>query len=848
LIEHTGFNLTSLVGATVFVVSGFCSTLAAERPLKGLNVLCFDAGPNGSALERQAIDLTLDSAYTPAVGFGWTERPQRAFDRCELIRSRSALTIDGVAAERLAFRADVDPGTWYLTIWLEAGPTKNLWPRVSVQGEPHALHWQSFQSFAEPSDSIEKVYRVFHCATSVNSTGLSLELIGNGTQVNVLGISLIRCLANTKPEHRSFIDQLTAASDYQKRESFTKLMQQAESAFHKNPTDPVHAIWHQRLQQLETAERYYSMMGWHWADEKAGLGMYDRQCQAVMLLDGLLSPQLTETMPLADRALYCRGRLLYWLGKEHGGEQEVAGGKRDLKVLFSKHPDDAVLAMYNGKPVAQCDDCDRLAPSSEAPAWSVAQSEALCRLRQIAHWWVEKRQSATGEFGGKLGDDVELLRWWAPLCLSGDKTALKGWTNLADSVWHSEHISDGYARKVRDVEHAAEFIADTTPLMLLYSDDPVYEQRLAHSAELFEKLWTGTTVNGNRYFRSAWFSSTTVEVDGEKGRDVEYNTRAVQAMRYLAWRRPDPELVNLLHQWSTGWTNASMRTDKGKPKGIIPASIRFRDEAFNGDGPNWYDANLPWDYYDWEFHAGSMMLDQLLFTYMLTKDERLLQPMFMALDLIRSNEPGSSEDSAIEPHQGSPAWAAIKLVEIKLFWNVVEQWRFMSGDSRWDDLIMRHGTAYGRYRISGDERHLTDGLNELLEDLRYNTPLKTTEVVYTDRVQVANAEFLKAMLTGDGIQSNLSPYYAVTWQDTDDNFTALVSNATPTQLDVKLYSHAFEARKVLMRVWQLVPGEYHLISEPPVLDHNPTVLIKERGQRIPVMLPGRQMLRIKLMR
>ena len=62
-------------------------------------------------------------------------------------------------------------------------------------------------------------------------------------------------------------------------------------------------------------------------------------------------------------------------------------------------------------------------------------------------------------------------------------------------------------------------------------------------------------------------------VDEPKSRDVEYNTRAVKAMSYSAWLTARPETVQLLHEWSSAWASAAMRTDKGKPRGIIPPSI-----------------------------------------------------------------------------------------------------------------------------------------------------------------------------------------------------------------------------------------------------------------------------------
>jgi len=809
--------------------------------------LWFDAGPPASATESQVNNLELDSVYTPAEGFGWLNRPEKAFARPELNRSRTAWTIDGVEGDRFGFRADLDSGMWYLTLWLEAERTDTCWPRVVVQGQQRALHWQKFQADEEPGPLFEKAYRVFHCTTSVGPEGLSLELVGIESPVRLLGVSLIQCVCGTKPEHHKFLRRIERASNYHDGGCFDHLLRRAEESLRKNPTDAFYAIWRLRLELLATAERYSTMRGWQWADEETGMGMFDRQCQAVTLLDGLLSPDLAEAPLLADRAMYARGRLLYWMGKERGGVDEIANGKRDLQTLAEKYPSDELLAMYTGARIDPSDPCDCLDAAADAPAWSTVQREALCRLRQLVHWWVIQRQNEHGELGGKLRDDVEILRWWAPLCLAGDETAIRGWKKLADGVWQSKHVFEGYAKQVADVEHAAEFVADTAPLMQIYSDDHRYAKRLAYSARHFESRWTGKTINGNRHFRSAWFSSTHLETDEPKGRDLEYNTRAVQAMRYLAWRHPNPKLVGLLHEWSTSWTNAAMRTDKGKPKGLIPASIRFADEAFNGDGPHWYRANMYWDYFEWEHFAGSLMLDQLLFTYTLTKDQQLLQPMFMSLELIRSEEPSSAVSKNVAPEEGSAAWATAMLVRSSDFWKVVEQWRFLTDDPRWDDLIMRHGTAYGRYRISGDERHLIDGLNLLLDDLRYNTPLKTTEAVHTDRLYVRGTEFLKAMLSGDGMYSNSSPYYSVSWQQTDDNFTALVEEANPKRLEVELFSYAAEDRQVIMRVWQLIPGNYQLQSHSKGFDgHAETITIAERGQRIPLMLPSQRPMRITL--
>ena len=832
-----------------FVLCAHSLTRADKQSLPDGNAFRFDAGPKDSEVDAGFLGLDLKSAYASDVGFGWTTLPQREFSRPDTSRSRGPMTIDGVAGARVGFRADVEPGVWHVTIWLDALQLDATGPRVIVQGKERNTGWHTFPAETERRESAEKTYRVFHGTAVAGTEGIALELVADEDEACVMGLSLIRQVEPTTPKHRPLLTQLAAAGRLQSTGSLDELLKHTKELLRKDATDAFAALWVERLELLASAERLTAMRGWEWADEQTDLGMFDRLNQAVMLLDGLLGPDAAQAELLTDRALFLRGRLLYWLSRERDGPNEPDRGRRDLNLLRQRHPHDDLLAMYDGRKVDLPDGCDCLKATAAAPAWSTAQREALCRLRQISHWWVNERQAANGEFGGKFGDDVELLRWWSPLVLSGDEPTRRGWQRLADGTWHSKHVHEGYSRKLRDVEHAAEFVADTAPLMVLYSDDAEYERRLTYSARHFDTLWTGLTPNGHRFFRSAWYSSTALEEDEPKNRDLEYNARAVRAMRYLAWRRPDPHVEELLHQWSAAWLSAAMRTDKGKPLGIIPPSVRFPDEAINGDEPNWFQANMIWDYYEWEFHAGSLILDQLLFSYTLTSDEKYLQPMFLALELIRAEEAGLTDARQETITKGSRAWAADMLMRSRFFWSVVEQWRFLTNNSRWDELILRHGSPYGRFRITGDKRFLAAGLDRVLDTVRYNTPLMTSEAIHTDRVYVRGWEHLKAMLTGDGMPDNSSPYFAASWEKTDDGFTALISEAASDRLEVELFSHSPLERSIIMRLWQLTPGTYQLRCEPVGRTaEQRTISVVERGQRIALQLPSRRLLRISIRR
>jgi len=769
------------------------------------------------------------------------------FVREDLRRLRTATTLDGVAGPRLRFRVDVTPGSWQLGLWLEVEPRGAQPPLVQIQGHQVDPGWQEFHASIDPRESPELTYRVMSAAVEVGDQGLSFELDGRGVDVHLLSVTLIRIFEPTTSLQRQFYSELEVAGGLESEASLASLLNSADESLQRDPADSFTALARQRIELLAEAEKLAAMRGWQWADQQTGTGMFDRMNQTIMLLDGLLGADGARAGPLTDRAQFLRGRLLYWLAKEHGGAVEASRARKDLKDLRSRHQDNDLLAMYTGAKIDVPDPCDSLQPTEGAPVWSNAQREALCRMRQIVRWWVDHQQADTGEFGGKFGDDVELLRWWAPLALSGDQAARRGWQRLADGVWHSKHVVDGYASKARDVEHAAEFVADTAPMMAVLSDDPEYLERLECSARHFERLWTGITPQGRRFFRSAWFSATSIAPEEPKGRDVDYNARAARALRYLAWRRGDPEVIQLLHKWSQAWHWAALRTDKGKPRGILPPSIRFVDEAINGDELTWHRANMEWDYYDWEGSCGALLLDQLLFTYILTGDKALLEPIELYLALIQAVEPElpAADRESLIP--GSRPWAVSHLIRSRYFWSVVQQWRLATGDSRWDDLITRHGTDYARYRITGQQQWLLAGLDRCLEGIRYNTPLLTTEAINTDRVYVPGWELVKSMLTGDGMPENASPYFAVTWENTDDGFTALVDDFGPNRLEVNVFSHSSQPAHIVLRPWQLAPGNYRLSCTSPDGSHvDRSLAIAARGERIEVPIPERKLAKIKI--
>ena len=835
------------------------TTIAQDASRLPIKIYRFDAGEQPS---EDLISLDLTSTYNPEQQYGWTTPLSNAFTRPERLKFREPELLDGLTAKEIGFRADLPQGVWWLTLWMESGLEDKNTMQLSVNDHPIPLAWNAFDAPAEPRTTIQNTYRLFHKRVLVGQDGLSFNLTGQADSVRVLAFNIYPD-PTPRPTDFPILSKLKEIGDY--RETIYRPAEnQTVFDFYTDRTDVLQLLsnqlpnasvnenfvsyWQDILERQIKAERLFAMRGWEWANKETGMGLFDRIHQAIMLLDGQLD-QLPAAFPLYDRTQALRGRQLYWLKVEGSEPEEIANVRNfDLTSLFSKYPGDTLLTMYNGGKVDLKDECDSLSPSELAPEWANLQRETLCRLRSISHWWIQKQQADNGELGGKLGDDVEILRWWPALIMSGDTITYNGWKKLADGVWESGKLRDGYAKNVSDVEHASEFVSDTAPVMAMFSDDPTYTDRLRPSARHFENLWTGKTDHGNRFFKSSWFSSSALDETPPKNRDVPYNTRATKAIRYLAWKTGDPEANNLLTEWSAGWAEHATQTAKGKPRGVIPASVRYPDEAINGDGDNWYDADMYWSYYNWQRHAGSMMLDQLLFTYTMTGDDKFLAPLQTSLGLIMAELPRIKAKESFEP--GSATWAAEKMLNNNRFWGVASQWRLYAGSTPFENLLAEYGTPYLKYRITKNEQHLENGLKKILNKIRYNIPLLTYEAIHTDRIYVTHdgsgSSHLKAMLTGDGIIEDMSPYPVVTWSNTGESFTALLTDASRTKVNIELFSFSKIITPVA-KFWQLDEGEYELkmYAEDDFI-HQEKFEIKGRGDTKKLTVPADRLVSISI--
>ena len=811
----------------------------------------FDATSAGAPRDG-AVALAPGHAYEAGRGYGWTRAPDATFGETSWSGVRSPALSDGVSGGGFALRADLAPGRWTALVFLDDGYRDAHTVRLRVNGRDFPHNPREFGLEEELAAPPINRYRIAQLAfDAVGATTIEFSLAApHGARL--LALHLLPAPGPETDVARWFRRQIDEVGRHASRASLDGL--RAELAEHgKAPAmRAFSAYWKAQLDLLAEAEQWHRAAGWDWYSVQTRSSMFTRYKLALSRLDALVEHPDGAAFPLRPRAQWLRARLLYWIWEEQHLTKDKEAFDRDIAELRLREPQDPLVTMYAGEDVDQPDPWDNYVAPAGAPAWSTAQFEALQRLRHVAHYWIDERQIPNGEFGGKPDDDVETLRWWPTLMFSGDAKATAAFGRLAEGIWFSRRMHRGYAREPRDVEHSAEFVADTVPMMALLTRSDEWIDRLAWSHAHMRDLWTGRNQHGDLQFKSAWIGATAIVSDPPRNRDLAMNARAVKAVRFLAWLRDDAAADALLQAWSRTWAKAALRSDKDKPPGVFPASLRWPDASFNGDEPTWHRANMFWRYFDWR--GDGQLYDQLLYSWVRTGDDALLVPLRDTLALLQAWPDAAKRAAAPE---GSAGWAAHLLYANADFWGVVAQWRLETGDARFDPLLRRHGPPYLRYRLTGEVAPLAAGIERsMLAHLRYNTPLRTTEVLFTDRIHVARdvdnwdgTDLVVAMLTGNHVPNGMSPYYHVAWDGAPPTFTALVGAASKTGLTAEIFLHQKEVAAVSARLFRIVPGRYRLtvVAGDRTLVDRP-VDIPARDHRLNVELPGNTLVRLNLAR
>ncbi len=785
-------------------------------------------GRADSEIRKGYLQVTPNTLYNERNGYGWLKAPDHAFDT--LYRKLpDTLLRDGVTAgKELVFKAKLPPGKYFVTAVLGYPGSGPMRMNASLNGQGLAegieVPWfrLAYQTIRKEVylDRGEAVFRL----ESHGNSGVGLYAL----EFRPVKAPVIRAFSHRPDIDSSEIDQ-----------AISRLGQRVRN----NTGDQAASNQLDILKRLRMALTFYEQGGWGWAVRHTGMNQIQRMYAVIDLLQPVIADPAD---PVYFNALYLLAKTQYWLVREDTLLLPDSRHAEYFAALLKQFPGHQLLRMYLGEKIE-----DHVANAGGGPEWAVLQREAMARMLKVIGWWVDKRQAPNGELGGKYADDVEMLRWWLPAILGADdEKARLGYSRLADGIWQSGELIRGYDRKTDDVEHSAELFRDShTGMFLVRYGDPAYVERAMISMQNFGEVWSGITSHGHRHFRSYYLSATEVWPQAPFGVDVPLNARALLPGLWLSWYNKSPRLVDLLSEWSEAWVSDAARTENGKPAGIIPAAVEFATERIGGYSGRWYDPGLKYSYYRWDHlgHVGELY-NHLAGMYGVTGTPRFLEPVRTVAGLMQE-EP----DPGTEAAPGSLAWVKNTLISggedhpsgAHPFGNIFALASRLTRDSSYTALTGTYGSPYNRFLLTGNTGELLEGFESILGSLRYNFPLLTSEVKFTDRVYVRGSELLTGMYTGHFGRGFEFPSLVATWKNTGTDVSVLVRKGDTVSALISLFN-AGTGKEIELHTWMLEPGVYRITmgtdanddTNPEKVYHETQVTIRERVGRIPLSLPA----------
>lgn len=575
--------------------------------------------------------------------------------------------------------------------------------------------------------------------------------------------------------------------------------------------------------------------------------------------------KIPEASPLYPLLCFYRARTLIWHMIESGGiqgypkrrQEYVSRSTKLLQIAHKAFPDNPVIGMYLGKPIPPH---KHYSPVPGAPDWAVHQREALERMADIVEWWIDHRQHDDGSYGGGLEDDCEMWRWWVPVLIAFQDPKIEAaQRKLSECILRRGNMAKSYSSYMSDVEHSAEWSADSiTPMMHLAPDDPAWRKHALDLIRLMKTLWTGRNRRGFLQFKGTFFSSEGVREGARYACDSVYHPRAIQPALLYWLRTGDKEVEHVVAAWMDTWADAAARAERGKPAGIIPSAIHWPDGQVGGTGPNWWQPkNYGTTLYDWP-SAMPMMTCTLLQTYHMTGERKYLAPIVAMAKIRRKHLTPSAEP----PKPGTEAWCAGNMDGFLM--PTLAKYRFLTGDTQFDDLLARRASGYVRFRLRGGRKGLAAALKRSAEALRVNWPGYTREVRWTDRVfvfhgsylrhtehplPVVDARLLYSTATGDPGGVGYFPMNAVRWLTPPRGLAALVTGNSPRHLTAQLFHFGQKPRKMAAELYLLAKGSYRfeLIGKNVPAAGAPFQVTGPRA-RIQFALPPQRLCRLRIIR
>ncbi len=475
-------------------------------------------------------------------------------------------------------------------------------------------------------------------------------------------------------------------------------------------------------------------------------------------------------------------------------------GKKKLKEIEKLFPDNRYVQFYLHNRLAASPDWisqDYLARAKDAPEWAAGLYAGYNLLVDISQWWAVNKQQADGSIGGGWGDDVELVGFFgfvARVSEGASPRSIQCVRKLLRGVYASGQIDEvgGFYYGAADTEHSAEWTGKTLPMMLSVDyGSPLWVERALRSAKLMKEIWMGVNQRGHLHWRSNFLGASGI---GPRGShlDSSINWRAANPAVAVLRFTNNPAIKEMVLRHAEALREDAMRTDKGKPLGIIPGEVDYQTDEIGGRNvPTWYDpGDVPakGNYGFAKFHQYRTRIMYL--AYKLSGDEKFLEPIRLEAEYaLKHGGDLTAKIHTLKP--GSPHWIAIVL---------------KGSPQLWEQVQYERARRQGKDVRKADRKSIVENTVPYIPQIRTNMPYVTTEALATDRVGVPNSLAILNLLMG---WTPADPVPHLTYRHVGRDFAAAVLGADPTSVTALAYVFGFEGqqkRKMGFVPWQLELG------------------------------------------
>ncbi len=499
-------------------------------------------------------------------------------------------------------------------------------------------------------------------------------------------------------------------------------------------------------------------------------------------------------------------------------------GKKKLRFVEKRFPNNRYVQLYLHNNTADSPDWaskDYLAKGKGAPEWAAGMYAAYNLMADVSEWWAVNKQQPDGSIGGGWSDDVELVGLFAYIAHVSEGASpltLQLARKLIEGVYASDQIDQvgGFYYNVGDTEHAGELTGNTLPIMLLIDHgNPLWAERAMKSAKLMKEIWMGVNAYGHLHWRSYFLGASGIGPE-EAQLDSSINWRCANPAMALLNFTNNPGIKAMALQHADALYEDAMRTDKGKPKGIIPGEIDYETDEIGGrDVPTWYDPGaIPaeqWYAFDKFHYQRTRVLHQ---AYNLSGDEKYLEPIQAEADYAKEHG-GDFKTKLHKLEPGTPQWVATVVKESIGLMEIInnEKARKAGQDIR-----------------EADAKTIAENTIPFIPQIRSDIPRITTESLFTDKIGFRNGWNIIRLLMGRTAGDSIPQ---LTYRHVGRDFAAAVLGADPTSVTAMAYVFDFdgEQTKTMGFVpWKLELGAEYALTWGQDIDEDGE-MDSEEGQR-----------------